>query len=577
MDPGPQILTPDDPSRISRVRTAQADAWARKSRSGTLLSLLGSVVIAALLAPAVGLPAAALWFAGCAAAHLLRDLLVYRARARRAPPDEMLRLAALSSAVLGLALTAPAPLFFAALDPNLRAIYTAVQVAWVAAAALIVGVHPLSYRLYMGAALANIAFGWWLAVEPRSAALITLLLVLAAIVLWRLARQFAALLESSTVMRHEKEILVDRLRSALTELEAAQNTRARFLAAAGHDLLQPVHALLMLVGVLRQAKHETQRAEAARHIELTAESIETMFRGLLDLARIDAGTLNAQLAALRLQPIVQSIAAGYEMRCAQRGVQLHWRCAPGLAVHADAALLTRVLRNLVDNAVKFTPQGRIDVVCEPHGDGRVELRVADSGIGIHPDDLAHVEEAFFRGRSCDDVQAEGIGLGLAVTAHMVGRMGGTWRIESVPKQGTVVHVLLAAADGAPAALRPPRGTPRLRHRKVVLIEDDAAVRGATQAWLAARGCDVIGVASLDGAERALAHRAPFVPELVLADFHLADGPDGLQAIAAMRARHPGCAAALVTGAAVDPQAVPDDVVLLAKPLRAENLEALLLG
>lgn len=561
----------DRPER-TRVLTEQTRLLVRQSRTGTITAVLGGLLLGVPLVPAAGWPAFLAWFAVLCIGYALRQALLERAQASGSL-DRVLRIALVGSALLGLVLTSPAPLFFSAASAEARALLTMILLAWVTAAAAVLGVFPPSYKVYSAVALLNIALGWWLSASIGEAALVSVIMLPLWLLLSRFAERVGRLIEESVNIRHEREVLVKRLEAALAETEAAQSARSRFLAAASHDLLQPVHALLLLSGLSRDLPDGPRRSHVLTQIHTVAESIESMFRGLLDLARFDAGTLQPHVQAVAVEPVLQSLRAAYEARCADKGLALEVDSAGTTCVRADPSMFARILRNLVDNAVKFTPRGSVSVHCRADGE-RVTVEVRDTGVGISSADLPHVRDAFFRGSGAREVEADGVGLGLATSAQMVELLGGTIEIESRPGQGTCVRLgLPAAAPAAPArsaeaALKP------LRYRCIALVEDDRNARDATVLWLQERGCQVLAGADADSVLRQCEQQAA-TPGFIIADYQLGDAGNGLDAIRRLRERFGALPAAVVSGEPLGAGVLPPDIPLLPKPLHPEALKQLL--
>jgi signal transduction histidine kinase/CheY-like chemotaxis protein len=487
--------------------------------------------------------------------------------------ERVLRITLISSGVLGLLITAPGPLFFPYSSVEARAFLTMVHVGWMTAAMAVLGVFPAAYRLYLACSMLNIALGWWLSASALDAGLLTACLVLLFLVLTRFSVRIGKLLEESVNIRHEREQLVQRLQASLAETEAAHAARSRFLASASHDLLQPVHALLLLSSLVQDLPDGRRKQDVLAQLHTTAESIDSMFRGLLDLARYEAGTLAPQIAAMPVAHVVQSVRAAYEARCAAKGIALKVDAPGHLFVHADPAMFDRIVRNLVDNAVKFTPRGEIDVRCTSDG-SQVHVDVHDTGVGIAASELDHVREAFYRGSSAREVEAEGVGLGLANGTQMARLMGGEIGITSTPGVGTRVRLSLPAAPSPRPAAHVARAPIALRYRCIALIEDDRQARLATETWLREHGATVASGADLDSVLDAC-DRASLRPDFVLADYQLGGGRTGVEAIRALRERFGALPAAVVSGETLTAADLPADVPLLPKPLRGEKLEQLL--
>lgn len=568
----PQEQAYEDPRQ--RLLREKADLLVRQTRSGAVGALVSTAAFSGILSTRVPWHLVVVWAGLMVLGYVLRDVIIHRVARATSHPERVIAVSLVSSAVLGFFNTLPAPLFFPQLEPSMRALFTGVLVGWVSVAVQVVGMQPRIYMLYLLVSFGNLAAGWFLA-ESRDAAWgLTAIMVVAGLILIRFSLRLSELFEESILIRHEKGRLVFQLERALAETESAQRTRLRFLAAASHDLLQPVHALMLLSGLLQNAEPERQPELGAR-IRMTAESVEAMFRGILELARMDAGTLHAQRRVVALAPICHAVQAAYEARCHDRDLKLHVACPDNLAAWGDPALLDRVMRNLVDNAVKFTQTGSVAVTCSAH-DHQVNILITDTGAGIEPDDLPQIYDPFYRGRSAREAEVDGLGLGLAITAHMVHLMGGTIAVDSVRGVGTTVRLQLSrAAMVAPVlAARATRQRRTLRYRRVVLLEDDRLAREATLMWLIEYGAQVISAADV---ERALidCRARRFAPDFILADFRLGVSDNGIESIKRLRAEFGTCPAAIVTGEEVPLDALPEDVTMLRKPLKPEQLEELL--
>ncbi len=568
----PQEHAYEDASQ--RLLREKAELLVRQTRSGAVGALVSTLAFSGILITRVPWQQVAAWAALMVVGYVLRDVIIHRVARPSHRPEQVIFVSLISSFFLGFFNTLPVPLFFPLLDPTMRALFTGVLVSWIAVAALVIGLQPRIYVLYMLVSFTNLSIGWFLAESHDAAVGLTAIMVVASLILGRFSLRLAALFEESILIRHEKGLLVHQLERALAETESAQRTRLRFLAAASHDLLQPVHALMLLSGLLQNAAPERQ-AELGARIRMTAESVEAMFRGILELARMDAGTLQAQRRPVPLAPICRAVQAAYEPRCLDRGLQLNVSCPDTLASWGDPALLDRVLRNLVDNAVKFTQEGSVSLTCVAQ-EHQIHILVTDTGAGIEPNDLPQIYDPFYRGQSAREAEVDGLGLGLAITAHMVHLMGGHIAIDSARGVGTTVRL-----DFGRAALVPSRHThspahrrPTLRYARVVLLEDDRLAREATLMWLLEYGVQVVSSADV---ERALidCRARGFAPDFILADFRLGVGPNGVESILRLRAEFGPCPAAIITGEEVPPTSLPDNVRLLRKPLKAEQLEELL--
>lgn len=556
----------------SRVLREQTDLLIRQSRTGLITAILAASLMGVPMVQAAGWTFFLVWFAVLCAGYVIRQHLMERAQASGSL-DDVVRITMVGGALLGLIITAPGPLSFPYSSDSTRAFLTMVHLVWASAAITVLGVFPPTYKVYLSCVIFNMALGWWLSADATQATIFTLASLPLWLVLTRFSDRVGQLVEDSVATRHDRELLVVRLQESLAETELAQRTRSRFLASASHDLLQPVHALLLLTSLSRDLAEGPRRDDVMRQLHLTAESIDAMFRGLLDLARFEAGTLQPQLTSMPVAHVLRSIQAAYQSRCTDKGVLLTVESPPGVFVHADPAMFDRIVRNLVDNAVKFTPRGSIAVRCIVHRD-TVTINVQDTGVGIADAELGHVQEAFYRGSSAREVEADGVGLGLANGTQMATLLHGDIKLQSRIGEGTTASFTLPAGHDPQAAVQAVQVRKALRFKCIVLIEDDRAARLATEMWLQERGVIVVSGADVGSVINQCAARA-LTPDFLLSDYKLLDGATGAQAIQVLRAKFGHVPAAVISGENITDGQLPADVPVLAKPLRPERLDDLL--
>jgi signal transduction histidine kinase/CheY-like chemotaxis protein len=364
------------------------------------------------------------------------------------------------------------------------------------------------------------------------------------------------------------------------ELAAANEAKSRFLAAASHDLRQPVHALGLFVGQLRAAPAGARQRELITHIESSVAAFESLLESLLDISRLDAGTVAVHRESLALAPLLQRIGAGFEAAAQQKGLRLHVR-PQTLWVDSDPVLLERILTNLLANAIRYTRRGRVLLGCRRRGAG-VELVVADTGVGIAAEQLPLVFREFHRVPGAAPEGDPGLGLGLAIVQRLADLLDHELRLRSAPGRGSCFTLLLPRADPVAAALSsdawlaPPTEVV-LVGRDVLVVDDDAVVCEAVRGQLAQWGCTVRTAAS--AAQAMAAFGTPAWPDLVIADLRLAEGEDGLALAQRLRQISGGRVPVVIVSGETDParlQAVREaGFAVLAKPLRPARLRALL--
>ncbi|GHD14621.1 PAS-domain containing protein [Tianweitania populi] len=350
--------------------------------------------------------------------------------------------------------------------------------------------------------------------------------------------------------------------------EEANLSKTRFLAGAGHDILQPLNAARLYCSSLIERAEENDLRQAATNIESSLESVETILGAVLDISRLDAGAQKPNETTFRLDALLKQIQTDFSPMAAEKRLQL--RILPStLAVHTDRNMLRRVIQNLVSNAIKYTRSGRILIGVRRRGK-LLEIQVLDSGIGIASNDLNSVFQEFLR---LDEGarEAQGLGLGLSIVDRIARVLRLEIQIESHKGRGTRFSVILPraeppslAADQA-ALSAPVPGAADVSGLKILCIDNDPQILDAMKRLLEGWGCDVsIALNSQD----ALAFEV--VPDMMLVDYHL-DNETGLDAVTAMRARHKlFIPAVLVTadrGAEARSGATALDMTVINKPVK----------
>ncbi len=348
------------------------------------------------------------------------------------------------------------------------------------------------------------------------------------------------------------EDLAARLESRVAErtraLDQANQAQTRFLAAASHDLRQPVVAIGLLVGLVRERLASGPQAPDLRRLldrtQDAVRALEDLLRGLLDLSRLDTEAAAPQRQPVALQAMFDAIATHEQAAAQARGLQLRFRPTDQVVV-SDPVLLEQVLRNLVGNALRYTARGGVLVAVRPGGQN-LRLQVWDTGRDIAPEDQHKVFEPFVQLDNPERDRRKGQGLGLAIVRRSVDLLGHPLALRSVPGRGSCFTITLPRAASlvdATEADAPP--SLPLNGQQIWLLDDDPAVREALAERLEAWGAQVLRHARLADLDQALAVGLPR-PDWLLTDHRLPDG-DGLQAIARLHAQMGPVPALLITG------------------------------
>ncbi|MGD0472081.1 MAG: hybrid sensor histidine kinase/response regulator [Candidatus Velthaea sp.] len=381
----------------------------------------------------------------------------------------------------------------------------------------------------------------------------------------------------------ERRAIEAALQIAKAQAERANAGKTEFLAAASHDLMQPLNVARLFVDAIAERPLDAQTTQMLERVARSLESAETLLRTLQEMSRLDAGALRVEMSDFALEPLLHHLAGEYGLAAEERGLRL--RVVPcDAVVHSDRGLLERIVRNLLSNALRYTERGGILLGVRRRGDtARVE--VWDTGPGIPAASLSDIFREFHRlaNRNRGQDRSPGMGLGLAIVDRIAPLIDATVDVRSREGRGSVfsVTVALAAGEAAPAAAAVPseRAGEVFRGRTVLIVDDDGAALDGMRRILRGWGMDAIAARSVDDAVRFSLGRRE-LPAVILADYHLLDGATGFDAIDAVRASF-ACTKIPAIVISADPneatrrRAAERGFGYLGKPLRVERLRSLL--
>lgn len=385
--------------------------------------------------------------------------------------------------------------------------------------------------------------------------------------------------------RDELERRVDlatlELREKKEEAETATLAKSRFLAAASHDLRQPTHALGMFVARLAQLPHDEETRHLIVNLEASVRAMQDLLDALLDISRLDADAVKVNLRAFPMAELLEPLRSSLMPVAAEKGLRLRMR--PSQAwVMSDPILLSRILLNLVSNALRYTRQGGVLVACRPsRGGSHLRIEVWDSGIGIPSEHQEDIFKEFFQIANPERDRSKGLGLGLNIVDRTAKLLGCPLRLKSIPGRGTRFSIEIPTAlPGNPrVALTSPDIMPsgELNGLQVLVIEDDSASAQALSGLLESWGCTVVAVEGLQGALSAVP--ATFEPQVILSDYRLRNGESGMETLHRLRTvlgrQLPACLMSGDTDPALMQACRDGGLPLLHKPVRPAKLRTLL--
>ena len=320
------------------------------------------------------------------------------------------------------------------------------------------------------------------------------------------------------------------LMSAMTEADRATRAKSRFLAAASHDLRQPLQSIALLHSLLSRNKRSTEGARLSALMDLTLKSMTAMLDSILDVNRIETGIVRPDIRSVQIGPVMQALADEFRTACELKGLKLRVVASTAWG-RTDPQLLTQMLRNLLSNALKYTPSGGILIGCQRR-DGNVTIRVCDTGIGLAASETDHIFDAYHQGKKAAALAEPGLGLGLSIVKRLAELMEHPISVLSNPGKGSSFMITMPMTEPAPTR------TDKMQHAApladvvqqtgtILMVEDEEPLRGILVEVLEKEGHTVIAMRNAkDALDWASGDHA--APDLLLTDFDLHGEINGLK-------------------------------------------------
>jgi two-component system, sensor histidine kinase len=392
------------------------------------------------------------------------------------------------------------------------------------------------------------------------------------------ARRYSASIQEAVRLRFENEDLVASLRREMAVAAEASAAKSRFLAAASHDLRQPVHALSLFVAALRPRVVDREAVTLLDHVDSSVRAMGGLFNGLLDISRLDAGVVEVNTHSFAIQPLLERICRDYAGEAAAKGVTLKLKSC-SMVVKSDPVLLERIVRNIVANAVAYTDRGRVVVGCRRGA--TLSIQVWDTGRGIPPAEQEQVFKEFYQVGNSERDRTRGVGLGLAIVKRLTLLLGHPLHLSSIPDKGTVFKVDVPLSPAAVEINLGQAEAPLLPETRgsglILVVDDEAAIQSAMKSLLADWGYQCIVAGSLEEMVERIAS-CPDQPRLIISDYRLRGQQDGIGVIERLRSEYnddeiPGM---LITGDTAPDrlrEAQESGMLLLHKPVPNSRLRA----
>jgi PAS domain S-box-containing protein len=365
--------------------------------------------------------------------------------------------------------------------------------------------------------------------------------------------------------------------AARQDAERANKANTAFLAAASHDLRQPVQALALLNGALRRTVKDELALEMIQSQQNSLDAMTNLLNSLLDISRLDAGKVEPEFEDFRIHRLVERLFAEFSRQARQKGLRFETDACEEVVIRSDPNLLGEIVQNYVSNAIRYTDKGEVKLTCRPVGD-ELWIDVVDTGIGIDAAQLDEIFNEFHQIRN-PGLETEGFGLGLAIVKRLADLLGHRIRVESDLGQGSTFSVCLpiVARREARRSQSAEPASEQVTNRVtglIVLIEDDQKVANAWGLLLEAEGFRVAAAESATEAE-AIIQQLESPPDLIISDFHLVDGSTGVDAVAIVRdAFKREIPAFIVTGDTsklVDEARSTKNCIIMNKPVNTDEM------
>lgn len=481
-----------------------------------------------------------LWLVFMLSLHAVEMLVWNRYRRQTGTIDECRhwnRRFILMTTAVGLSWGSTAWLFFPA-DLAYQAMLICVVLGLVAGAVTMNPVYPPSLYIYvLCVTLPLIAQVVSVGDKPHLILAGMLLLFLGMVV--NAGRELSKTFLESLRQRHENSSLVElmvgeknRADRARDEALAANRDKSRFLAAASHDLRQPLQALALFSEALHETAKDGPTGRLSGQIGKSVQALVSMFDELLDVSKLDAGVVVAQFQHFELQPLLDRLYAEFFPFTHTKGLRFEVEPAK-YVLYSDPHLLERVLRNLVSNAVRYTEKGGV-TVRHRLADGKLRLEVADSGVGIGTEALPHIFEEYYQVGNPHRDRRKGLGLGLAIVRRMESLLGCKVEVASEQGKGSVFSFSVGLGDAASLA-QPFEASSRydLNGVRVALVEDEPDIRQMLVSFMEQWGCKV-SAGELPDEVIGQMNSAGMRPDLLVCDYRLPYGLTAVEVILRMR-------------------------------------------
>jgi two-component system, sensor histidine kinase len=577
-------LKAEMPSAAASNSHRQLDLVLQRVRPGDIAAGVMGLALVLASYQSVGWPVALSWYATVLIAFALRAWLVHGKLGHLDAVADLQKFElqlALVHGLIGAVVSSAAWWFYGSLGPRAQINLMLLLVLWPAGGVSVLGVHPKSFRVYLICYFAVLSSAWFYFHPDDWLPLVGLLIM--PVLLASISRGLSQLIDTISLLEREKDkllqaqdVLIARLESAKTEAEQANLAKSRFLAAASHDLRQPLQAISLLSGVLRSVSVEKRVMDISTQLARASEALDTLFGAILDISRLEAGAIKPTVSEFSVDALFARLQSEYGARAAAKNLTFNTR-QEHVRLASDPVLFERIIRNLVENAIRYTSDGGVTLALSEQT-AYFEVSVTDSGIGIETPEQERIFQEYYQAAKSAEAQEIGMGLGLAIVRRLCSLLDFKISLQSSPGHGSAFNVQIPKSmvtRVAPARVAEP-GVIHLDllGKRVLVIDDDPLVREALTAALTAWGATVSPCAALSEMAALLEHKPD--PDIAIIDYRLAEGPMGLEVAHQIHELRPAIQRIMMTGELLlDPQLEATSMPILRKPVSHEQLAKVL--
>lgn len=430
-----------------------------------------------------------------------------------------------------------------------KAITTFVMMGLCAGAmGITVGYLPM-FCAYLFTMLLPLAFAWLLTEHATSGPFVSITLFVIILlfvgVLTGLSKDLFALFRKSIDIRTEQRETNQKLTHALSDASKANRSKSRFLAAASHDLRQPIHTLSLFSASLSMRPLDERTQAISDHISSAVDSLANQMDTLLDISKLDAGVVEISNEPMILNTMCARLKDEFEVEASEKGLSLTLVSNEVFTVISDPIQLERVLRNLLANSLKYTASGKIEIMLSSNNQQQVLLSISDTGIGMEEKQLNLIFEEFYQIDNPERDRDRGLGLGLSIVDRLCQLMRVPYKVDSTIGEGTRFTLYLSKLESS--VRKQPIvevERPRLNGLKILVLDDEEMVREAMSTLLQAQGVEV---KCCEHTQAALDYIKTENFDLVLLDYRLRGVETGVSALEQIRLIHPDLPAIIISG------------------------------